>query len=118
MLAERQADHQTARDHFKQALALADQTQMPLLKAQTLTSYRVFLCAAATGTARSLLQRRCASPTAAAQSGTPSGPGWNGGGPVADPGRRLPASCPGKSGVTHFAEVNKSSKQIAAQLHL
>jgi hypothetical protein len=88
---------------------------MPLLKAQTLTSYSVFLCAAATGAARSLLQRRCASPTAAAQSGTPSGPGWNGGGPVADPGRRLPASCPGKSRVTRFAEVSKSSKRIAAQ---
>ena len=39
-----QADHQTARDHFREALALADQTQMPLLKAQTLTSYGVFLC--------------------------------------------------------------------------
>ena len=91
---------------------------MPLLKAQTLTSYSVFLYAAATGAARSLLQRRCASPTAAAQSGTPSGPGWNGGGPVADPGRRLQASCPGKSGVTRFAEVSKSSKRIAAQLYL
>ena len=44
MLAEREADHQTARDNFKEALALADQTQMPLLKAQTLTSYGVFLC--------------------------------------------------------------------------
>jgi hypothetical protein len=42
--------------------------------------------------------------------------GWNGGGPVADPGRRLPASCPGKSGVIRFAEVSKSSKRIAAQL--
>jgi hypothetical protein len=44
VLAERQADHQTARDHFREALALADQTQMPLIKAQTLTSYGVFLC--------------------------------------------------------------------------
>jgi hypothetical protein len=34
---------------------------------------------------------------------------------VADPGRRLPASCPGKSGVTRFAE---GSKRIAAQLYL
>jgi len=37
---------------------------------------------------------------------------------VADPGRRLQASCPGKSGVTRFAEVSKSSKRIAAQLYL
>jgi hypothetical protein len=37
---------------------------------------------------------------------------------VADPGRRLPASCPGKSGVTRFAEVSNSSKRIAAQLYL
>jgi hypothetical protein len=42
VLAERQADHQTARDHFREALALADQAQMPLFKA--LTSYGVFLC--------------------------------------------------------------------------
>jgi DNA-binding NarL/FixJ family response regulator len=37
---------------------------------------------------------------------------------VADPGRRLSASCPRKSGVTRFAEVSKSSKRIAAQLYL
>jgi hypothetical protein len=87
---------------------------MPLLKAQTMTSYSVFPCAAATGAARSQLQRRCASPTAAAQSGTPSGPGWNGGGPVADSGRRLPASCPGKSGVTRFAKSVRAVRSTAA----
>ena len=119
-LAERQADHQAARDHFREALALSDQVQMPLYKAQTLTGYGAFLCRHGDPRgARPLLAEalRIADGCGAAWHAEQARVEWRRAGGrsgTTPPGQLTPQ----EAAVARLAKAGKTNKQIAAQLYL
>ena len=119
-LAERQADHKRARDQFEEALALADQTQMPLHKAQTLTSYGAFLCRHGDPrNARSLLAEalRIADGCGAAWHAERARVEWRRAGGrsgTTPPGQLTPQ----EAAVARLARAGKTNKEIAAHLYL
>jgi DNA-binding NarL/FixJ family response regulator len=119
-LAERQADHQAARDHFTQALTVADQTQMPLHKAQTLTAYGAFLRRHGDPRgARPVLAEalRIADGCGAAWHAERARVEWRraGGRTGTTPAGQL---TPQEAAVAHLAKAGKTNKDIAAQLYL
>jgi DNA-binding NarL/FixJ family response regulator len=119
-LAERQGDHQAAQDHFEQALTLADQTQMPLFKAQTLTGYGAFLCRRGDPrSARPLLAEalQIADGCGAAWHAERARVEWRRAGGrsgTTPPGQLTPQ----EAAVARLARAGQTNKEIAAQLFL